>query len=76
MFRRVTEFTFSALIYCLGLAVFSFCLYMSNLAYGLNEDIVLKDPGSFLDNNESRNNIIGVIDNNGKIPINVIIAVN
>ena len=75
MFRRVTGFTFSALIYCLGLAVFSFCLYMSNLAYGLNEDIVLKDPGSFLDNND-HNNIIGVIDNNGKIPVDVIIAVN
>ena len=48
---------------------------MSNLVFGLNEDIVLKDPGSFLDNSD-QNNIIGVIDNNGKFPVDVTVAVN
>ena len=48
---------------------------MSNLTYGLNKDIVLKDPGSFLDNSD-QNNIIGVIDNDGKFPVDVIVAVN
>jgi hypothetical protein len=43
--------------------------------YGLDEDIILKDPGSFLDSSD-HNNIIGVIDNNGKIPVDVIVAVN
>lgn len=75
MFRRVTGFIFPALICCLGLLVISFCLYVSNLVYGLDEDIILKDPGSFLDSSD-HNNIIGVIDNNGKIPVDVIVAVN
>jgi len=43
--------------------------------YGLNEDIVLKDPGSFVDNSDQIN-VIGVIDNNGTIPIDAIVAVN
>jgi hypothetical protein len=50
-------------------------MYMFNSAYGLNEDIVLKDPDSFLDNSD-QNNIIGVIDNNGNFPVDVIVAVN
>jgi hypothetical protein len=75
MFRRVTGFLFSGLICFLGLALFSSFLYMSNLAHGLNEDIILKDPGSFLDNS-GHNNIIGVIDNNGKFPVDVTVAIN
>lgn len=66
---------FSGLICCLGLAAFSSFLYISNLVYGVNEDIVLKDPGSFLDTSD-QNNIIGVIDNNGKFPVGVTVAVN
>jgi hypothetical protein len=75
MFRRLTGFLYSGLICCLGLALFTSFMYMSNLAYGLNENIVLKDPGSFLDNS-GQNNIIGVIDNNGKFPVDVTVAVN
>lgn len=75
MHRQVTVFTFSGLICCLGLTVFSSYLYPSNSVYGLNEDIVLKDPGSFVDNSDQIN-VIGVIDNNGKIPIDATVAVN
>ena len=75
MFQRVTGFTLPGLICCIGLAVFSSYLYMFNSVYGLNEDIVLKDPGSFLDNSD-QDNIIGVIDNNGKFPVDVTVAVN
>ena len=75
IFRRVTGFLFSGLICFLGLALFSSFLYMFNLAHGLNEDIILKDPASFIDNSD-QNNIIGVIDNNGRFPVDVTVAVN
>jgi hypothetical protein len=43
--------------------------------YALKEDIVLKDPGSFVDNSDQIN-VIRVIDNNGKFPVDAIVAVN
>jgi hypothetical protein len=39
------------------------------------EDIVLKDPGSFIDNYHKMN-VIGVIDNNGNYPVKATVAVN
>ena len=56
-----------------GCTVFSTGL-TANLVYSL-EDIVLKDPGSFIDNN-GRINVIGVIDNNGDFPVKATVAVN
>jgi hypothetical protein len=46
-----------------------------NSAYGLSKDIVLKDPVSFYDNS-GRLNIVGVVDNNGKFPVDVTVGVN
>jgi hypothetical protein len=61
------------LIGLLGCAVFSTGL-ATNFVNDV-EGIVLKDPGSFIDNN-GRINIIGVIDNNGNFPVKATVAVN
>ena len=71
MDRQNVGLVLVSLIGFLGCTVFSIGLYTSNTAYGL-EDIVLKDPGSFIDNNGR----IGVIDNNGNFPVNATVAVN
>jgi hypothetical protein len=55
----------------------TFILYVDGLnsAFGLSQDMVLKDPASFYDNS-GRLNIVGVVDNNGKFPVDVTVGVN
>lgn len=74
MCRRIIGMTSLVLICFLGLVFLSY-LHNPNLIYGLDENIILKDPGSFIDSN-GRTNIIGVIDNNGDFPIVPTVAVN
>ena len=49
----------------------------SGITYAIENgsDIVVKDPGSFLDST-GRLNIIGVIDNNGDYPIGGVVGLN
>ncbi|MGA9933998.1 MAG: FxLYD domain-containing protein, partial [Nitrososphaeraceae archaeon] len=64
---------------CFGVIAFNTDLYMfSGITYAIENgsDIVIKDPGSFLDNT-GRLNIIGVVDNNGEYPIGgVVVGLN
>ena len=75
MHRYARALTLFGSLCLLGLGICDSHMYVFNTVYGIDDDIVLKDPASFLDSS-GRLNIIGVIDNNGEFPVDAIVGVN